>query len=378
VNRAPSLAAALAVALAGGPAAAQAVHFVGPGGFASLQAAIDAAAPGDVVRVAAGVHPPFRVAKALTIAAEPSALVQIVGSGAVSIALQPADRVHLGGLDADVGGVVIDGGAVSMERCTLRTVRGVRVLGAMLAMRWCAAGAVHGNGVALENAHLHASDSTFSTAAGGTTTIEHGAVRVDGDGTLQLATCTLVGAWPGRAHAAWPSAALHVSRAAPGARSWLVDCVLHGGFHASGPQGPSVVARTAPPARLRVYRCTLNGLALGAIATGNVVGLTSPPDLQLGSTFTTTMRGDPGRALLFYFGTNVLGQFPIAETEQNALGFVGLEVIATRVADAQGRADFTFVVPNDPALRHSVLWWRGLDVSVVPWQATPAFATIAQ
>ena len=53
-------------------------------------------------------------------------------------------------------------------------------------------------------------------------------------------------------------------------------------------------------------------------------------------------------------------------------------ILGTLPANALGTADFPLAVPNAPSLRHLVLWWRGLDVSVAPWQASPVFVTVVQ
>ncbi|MFT4843440.1 MAG: hypothetical protein ACI8UD_000023 [Planctomycetota bacterium] len=90
------------------------------------------------------------------------------------------------------------------------------------------------------------------------------------------------------------------------------------------------------------------------------------------------MTGDPGSFHLFYGGTRILGSFQTPHVEQPALGFFDTLILGIVLADAQGEADFTFVVPNDPGVRHAVVWWRGADILVYPWQATPAFATIVQ
>jgi hypothetical protein len=371
--------AVLSVALAD-PAAAQGIHLVGPGQLPTIQAAIDLAAPGDVVLVDAGVYPTFHVGKPLTITAAPSALVQIVTTDVVTVTLTPSDRVHLGGLDIDAASMAIAGGIVSMERCTLRLHRGLRLVQSLAALRWCGVGAAIGSGVLVQNAHLHASDSTFSTAAGCSGADQHAAVKIEGACTCQLSLCTLIGAWPATASQPLPSVPLHVVDAiAANERIWLVDCTLIGGFAPAGKVGPCVVAPVPPaPAPVRLHRCTTVGALTGSIAWGPVVGLHTPVDMQIGTTFTTTMRGEPGHVMLLYAGSNILGPFSIPMTEQPALGFLDTVVLGAVIADSQGRADFPFAVPNSAAMRHSVLWWRGLDMTTTPWQATPAFVSLVQ
>lgn len=360
------------------PLLAQAVRQVGPGGFPTIQGAIDASAAGDVVLVDAGVYPSFHVGKPLVITAVPSAFVQVVSPQAITIKMQPADRVHLAGLDLQVGAVFVDGGLLSMERCTVRTDRGMQCHQTIATLRWSSAGAVHASGILAVDTELHASDCTFSTAAAGATTIEHGAVKLLGASNCQLALCTLVGAWPTDPFLPWPSVALHASRADATSRSWLVDCNLQGGFHLAGPQGPSLVAASSGQARVRLHRTQVSGYAIGNVATGPVLGLHTPVDMQIGSTFLTTMRGEPGHSLVLYVGVDITGAMPLPLLEQVALGFHQLLFLPAAVANAQGTADIPFTTPNDPALRHTVLFWRGLDVSVMPFQAPPLFVTVMQ
>lgn len=358
-------------------APAQGVHRVGAGFHPTIQAAIDAAAPGDVVLVDAGVQPAFHVGKPLTITAMPSALVQVVTQGAVTLTLQPHHRVHLAGLDVQAGEVTLTGGIVSAERCTVRTDRGLRISGALLAMRWSAATANQGSGVLLQNGHLHGSDTTFSTLAGGSTTFEHGAVRMEGGGTCQLSLCTLLGAWPWQPANPWPGVPLQLENAAANARIWLVDCTLIGGLAPNSQLGPSIVAPQATTP-VRLHRCRVFGATLGGVAYGPVVGLRTPVDMQIGATFSTRMLGEPGHPLLLYAGSNILGPVLIPQVEQPALGFLDTVILGTVIASAQGAADFPLTVPNNVALRHLPLWWRGLDLATVPLQATPAFVTVVQ
>ncbi len=374
-----SLVCSLLLAATTAPAVAQSLHHVGNGNLPTIQAAIDAAAPGDVIEVGAGVYPAFQLDKPLTIAAEPSALVQIVSNGTIDLNLQPGHRVHLGGLDIDASAMHVHGGIVSAERCTLRTATGLQLTDCVMTMRWSSAGAQNGSGVLLQDAHLHASDSSFSTAAGGADRIEHGGVKITGASACHLALCSLLGAWPATTAKPWPSTGLLAPTAtAANARIWLVDCSFFGGYQPSGMLGPALAVPSVAVPHARAHRCQTSGLVIGNLEPGRVLGMHTPVDLQIGNTFTTRMLGEPGHALLLYVGTETLGLVPLPLVEQPALQFADMVVLGTILADAQGAADFTITVPNNPALRHLQVWWRGLDLFQMPWQATPAFVTLVQ
>jgi hypothetical protein len=304
--------------------------------------------------------------------------VQIV-AGRVSLDLQTSHRAHLAGLDLDVDAVTITGGIVSTERCTMNTRRGVQLVDCVASMRWSAASGQEASGVKLQNAHLHASDSTFTTAAGGADRITHGGVEIAGTSACHLALCSLFGAWPATAAKPWPSSALLASTAgAANARIWLVDCNFVGGYQASGLQGPSLIAPSVLQPRARVHRCQATGPVIGTVEQGRVLGVHTPADMQVGTTFTTRMQGDPGDPLLLYAGGETLGLIPFPMVEQPALMFSDMVVLGTILANGQGFADFPLAVPNNPSLRHLQIWWRGLDLVQLPWQATPAFVTIVQ
>ncbi|MFT4513094.1 MAG: hypothetical protein ACI89X_003511 [Planctomycetota bacterium] len=359
---------------------AQSVVRVGAGYYPTIQAAIQAAAPGGVVLIDAGIYEAFTVGKPLTITAQPSALVQILSLGTVSISLSPFEACNLAGLDIEVASMTVAGGVCSAERCTIRTTTGLEVSNSMLALRWSSVWASHGSGLHLQNGILHASEGTFATAAGSSPSNVRAALDIDGVSQCSLSECTLSGAWPNTVQEPDASAALDVTGIqANTERAWLLDCSLFGGFDTAGNVGPALRAPALPaPAPIRLHREVALGAIDGAVTYGPVVGMRTTVDMSIGASFTSTMTGDPGTHHLFYAGTGLAGWVQLPHVEQLAFGLFNTVIFGLVPANAQGDADYTFVVPNNPNVRHAVVWWRAVDVFAVPWQVTPAFVTVVQ
>src|SRR5262245_39676927 len=97
----PRLLFAAAMALLASSLAAQPVHLVGPGGFAQIQAAINAAANGDVIVIQGGTYLPFTLTKDLTLTAAPGATVDVqppISFTPVPMVLQPVTAAKIVGL----------------------------------------------------------------------------------------------------------------------------------------------------------------------------------------------------------------------------------------------------------------------------------------
>jgi len=87
------VAAALAAAVLATPAHARVIEHLAGGG--SLQAVIDSAAPGDVIRLKAGTHRgPVKVGRTLTLEGEPGAVLDGAGKGSVITVTAPHSTVR--------------------------------------------------------------------------------------------------------------------------------------------------------------------------------------------------------------------------------------------------------------------------------------------
>jgi nitrous oxidase accessory protein len=121
--------AVLASAVFGCPAGA--AEIVVPAGAAPLQAAVDAAAPGDVLRLAPGQHRgPVVVSKALTLAGEPGAVLKGGGRGSVVTLEAPGTTVR--GLSIEGSGMdldAMDAGVFATEAATGAVVEDNAILG---------------------------------------------------------------------------------------------------------------------------------------------------------------------------------------------------------------------------------------------------------
>jgi nitrous oxidase accessory protein len=121
--------AVLAAAVSGCPAGAAEIAV--PAGAVPLQVAVDAAAPGDVLRLAAGAHRgPVVVSKALTLQGEPGAVLKGGGQGSV-VTLEASGTVVRGltiegsGMDLDA----MDAGVFATEAATGAVVEDNAILG---------------------------------------------------------------------------------------------------------------------------------------------------------------------------------------------------------------------------------------------------------
>ena len=72
--------------------AAQTTHVVGPGGHAQIQAALAAAAPGDVVIVHPGNYPSFQCTIGVTIRAAVNGTAFVIGSSTANLTATLAER----------------------------------------------------------------------------------------------------------------------------------------------------------------------------------------------------------------------------------------------------------------------------------------------
>jgi AraC-like DNA-binding protein len=115
--------------------AAQTKHVVGPGGFATIDAAITAASPGDFVLVQPGSYAGFRATKSVTIRAASLGTVFVTAGSLVTASVV---FVHL--LDLDLKFLSVDGCTCTLYRCRVTATQGL-----------------NGPGLAASNARVHLS-----------------------------------------------------------------------------------------------------------------------------------------------------------------------------------------------------------------------------
>lgn len=373
-------------------ATSQSVLVVGPGGYATIQGAVDAASNGDIVRIAPGTYPVFQVSgKGLTLIADQPGTVRVRNTypnGDVGFNLNPSLQLRLVDLifedDPTVGGlrVGIAYGITSIEGCTFVSgLLPVLSVGfdAVVVMRRCQLqGSSEAAMKVTSMAHLLASECTFTGAPVVGLSTSGAALRVEGASAF-LSNCTLTGGpYVGPAFAYVAGTAV---RCGIPARVWVVDCTVLG--------GDSSVANVLPgPAVFNGgWTSYHRGTVLGGIGpTGQAVaipgpsmaepllGVTSPQTgLQLGASFDVVLRGAPGD-ILVTFGTTEMQPLQIVPIlAQPLLGFLAPTgiVVDAAIAGPTGTASYSFLVPNAPAIRHVGVWFRGIDLATWPLQASP-------
>lgn len=384
--------------------AAQTVHQVGAGGFATIQAAIAAAANGDVIVIQAGVHLPFTLNKDLTLTAAPGATVDVQPGFTLTPVLtivQPPARAAIVGLRFRNPAFIwwansqvrVLGGTVAFADCAFEShgygqmLSGLLVQNANVAMQRCLVlgGGVNGtvlsgagdgfDGLEVRHANVAAVDCVFMGGALGWDNVGHGghAVFVD-DGNVQLTNCIALGGRHAGFFAGYlPGDGVHI--ASP-SRVWLADCQLRGGDSPVSPGGRGL-ANLGGLAAVEARSLLVGGAgvpmgapAFGPLTTGPLPGFAVPvPPIEVGTTWTIAFRLAPTTPLLALWSDRLLPATAPLLAAPAWLPPANLQVAAVGVSDANGLLPLAFPVPNTPALVHTSFFVQGIAGTTLPLQS---------
>src|SRR5262245_52155206 len=173
-------------------ASAQATHVVGAGGFPDIDAALAVASAGDLVLVQPGVYPGFQAMIGVTIRSNGAGVVQIANTSTLRCAA--GERMHL--VDLALTNVIVNGGVITLDRCTMHQGFGgpaLQITGARLHLQGCTVGGGFqtfflGSGLVANQSYVTAIDSTFHGS--------HANTQIwwtVGSAGIELATSTLHG-----------------------------------------------------------------------------------------------------------------------------------------------------------------------------------------
>lgn len=345
--------------VAAGSATAQTVLTVGPGGYSTIQAAIDAAPDNAVLSIQPGAYAGFQVQnKSLTLsAAGPGVVVSMMLATSVYCGLGSHQHVTFDGitiLSAPAPSFWLQaafvGGTVIFQDCRIDA--------------WveCSAGSVHFRNCActgrvqLRSSSLAITSLTATSSSFGVSPLISVPMAVDGTCSLDAANCVFDG---GSGYGMVLNNALSVS---------LVDCTVIG---AAG-YGAIYLNMFYP---LRTHRCTLeNGIVAisGAHQQGPLLAnATQAGGAAIGGPLQVDFRGEPGDPIFVLAGFSLGVRTTIAGVEQASFGLMPSLVLGILIGDGQGGASYATTIPNDPALRFLECHLRGVDLARLPVQLSP-------
>lgn len=365
-------------------AMAQAVHTVGPGQtYPDIAAAIAAAAPGDIVRVAAGTYGTFTLDKGLTLRADPiGAAVVVAGTGIASCYFEPPanQTATVEGLTLQVTAVVrrpgsgMPAGAVAFTGTNVEW--GMNVQDANVVLRNCV---VNGFGAALELTGASAATAVQCSFLGrqGSWVPQPDGARVGGTSTLHMGSCLVRGGTNGFHGVTGVGNGVVVSGAA---RTWFVDTDVSVWNQPWLPCTAVVNTSTEPVAFERgsaIDNLGNPGSFQGVVQNSLVLGVTSTDQIEVGLPFDMDFHTRPGLPV-FVHATFFL-QAPVAHDilTQPDWGFVPNSIfLAGLVADAQGLAAYSVGIPNLPFLQDLPLWFCAWSATDLPVQLAPVLGGI--
>lgn len=393
----------LLLSIVSAPALAQAVHSVGPGGFAQITDAIVAAAPGDVIEVRTGAYTPFRLYKPLTIRAAPGASVAVLpfNTDPVVIDPPPGSATVIAGIDFlnpwwfYRRETRVDGGTVWFEDCGFQAPEQIfqpalAVSDATVVMRGCVligAGVLTGTagtanpGLVCVDGTVLATDCTFIGSNTVWDSYGNGGPGITATNSdLQLVRCMVLGGDQLHPFANPPGVGLLTAGPAQTVnRLWLSDCFVEGG---SSPQTGAAGVQHGGPVPMQFARTTmLGGIGQGGIRGPAVLGLNTgapllgldaaAPRLVRGSQFALHFRTEPNWPVAVVLATDLAPQALPQVAQPFVVPAASSSVLALLFADATGAASYVTTVPAGPAMLHVRLFVAGFAGLTLPLQTAP-------
>ncbi|MCB9879390.1 MAG: hypothetical protein H6835_17485 [Planctomycetes bacterium] len=392
----------LALLGAAAPASAQTTFLVGPSGLPQIRDAIALAAPGDVIVVEPGAYAHFELTIGVTIRAQQAGTVQIafdpafvppgctgsltclLGLGPTTLVVPPGQTAHFDGLDF-VGNqfalplqgltafhrVDIRGGTVVAEDCTFSTTgsSALSALDATLVLRHCSAtttgtSALIMTGLTATRSIVHAVDSSFtgSQFLFGFTPGNPGILLVGSE--LHGSGLTLTGQQGSPTGLGGPALVLQPS-IVTGARAWLEGSTLVA--------GPGACAVEANGQAVELDGCTLTQASTcPSTPSAQLLGVTQPQPLQLGTTFGLDYRSEPnGFVVVFAAPALARLSLPTLFAQPLLLDTSGSFVAGLVLADATGAASAAWSIPSAPSLVDASFWFQGASGFDLPLQLSP-------
>jgi len=371
-----------------------------------VQAAIAAAAPGDVILLPnTGGFPdytPFAVTKGVTIRGNGCRVGWPLGASStfeLTIQVPLGERAHLDGLDLTwsqhSGGnigmrIVHNGGVASVQRCNVLYAGGdaARIAGGAIVFQSCslhaqrvsgiavigtAAGVfVQGGNVTVRDSSVHGFDAGIFWFGGHAIaqSAQPGADLVGG--SLHAERSTFVGG-SGVTSISFLVGGCGV-RTSGAAAMWLGDCTLAGGSTAGlATGGPALCNNGGTTAHLA--NVTLSPGVPGAPpSTGSVnpaaplVRLALAPAFQRGATSTLAFAGEPGA--LFVLGLALDAAPTLHPFLVEPVWIVANVPVALGLLDATGGATFAVAVPAGPSLQNQLVFCQAISGFALPLRAS--------
>jgi hypothetical protein len=358
-----------------------------------VQAAIDAASPGDIILLpnTGGVvdYECFGVVKGVTIRGNGCRIGASSSASAsffVFVDVPPGQRAHLDGLDfgygfhpqfGNVGTTLqVTGGTLTVQRCALRqrVVTAATVANCRVVFEHCSihaeGGGYPGQGINAANARITLHDCSV-TGADATASV----ISLSAQPAVQLVDSSLHAE---RTSFRGGNNALSGRDAADGivmlgsSRMWLADCTVAGGNNSFGSGKPALRNTTgiaAEVANTTLQAGTPGSLAVvGPVATAPLVRLALAPSFQRGTTSTLTFQGSPGALYGLWLALDSTASLVPEFVEP--IWFVGGIPVAWGLLDATGAASYPVVVPDVPVLQYATAWCQAVGGSSLPLRAS--------